>query len=135
MRNVRYYVVKAHRGREQQRARNYELLIEYLRSHPCVDRGETDIRVLQFDHLDPSQKTGNVSYYVLRGGTWLRALREIEKCVVRCGNCHRRKTILELRARRGHGGSIQEERGSWRGIVCEIIHPRAVSSVDRAPSF
>jgi hypothetical protein len=110
--NIRYYVEKGHRGRLLQRRRNYERLIAYLRSHPCIDCGESDIRVLQFDHLDPREKVAEVSYLVRRGGTWPRVLREIEKCAVRCGNCHRRKTRRDLLSRMDTN-DLAEERCPW----------------------
>jgi hypothetical protein len=69
-------------------------VVGYLRSHPCVDCGETDVLVLEFDHL--REKSFNVSAG-LRGGCSLEALfEEMAKCEVVCANCHRRRT-----ARRG----------------------------------
>lgn len=129
--NREYYLEKAHRGRIEQRARAIEQLIEYLRSHPCVDCGETDIRVLHFDHIDPALKTTEVSN-LIRIGTWSRALKEIEKCEVRCGNCHRRKTLREIRAR---GGGFAEPPGPWSWSARAVELVWAVSSVDRAPTF
>lgn len=65
-------------------------IVEYLRAHPCVDCGETDIVVLEFDHL--GEKVANVSTYANGGRTWERVLGEIGKCQVVCANCHRRRT-------------------------------------------
>lgn len=89
--NVQYYVDKAARSRRSISSRTYARLIEYLRVSPCVDCGERDIRVLQFDHTDPTTKEDNVSRLALNCG-WARVLKEIRKCVVRCANCHRLKT-------------------------------------------
>lgn len=65
-------------------------IIEYLRDHPCVDCGETDIVVLEFDHI--AEKLGDISTYAGGGRSWERVKAEIDKCEVRCANCHRRKT-------------------------------------------
>jgi hypothetical protein len=79
--------IRARTKRVRQQAR--EFVVDYLRSHPCVDCGEADIVVLEFDHL--RDKEANVSEYV-RMGQLSRALAEIEKCEVVCANCHRRRT-------------------------------------------
>jgi hypothetical protein len=76
------------------RAENRRRIIEYLATHPCVDCGEADIVVLEFDHL--GDKVADVSAYASGGRTWARILAEIEKCEVRCANCHRRKTRATL---------------------------------------
>jgi hypothetical protein len=72
------------------RSENRRRIIEYLATHPCVDCGETDIVVLEFDHLN--DKVADVSAYASGGRTWTRIQAEIDKCQVRCANCHRRKT-------------------------------------------
>jgi hypothetical protein len=65
------------------------LLIEYFESHSCVDCGETDPVVLEFDHLrDKSFDVGRKLIHT----TWKTILDEIAKCEVVCANCHRRRT-------------------------------------------
>lgn len=62
---------------------------EYLLVHPCVDCGEGDPVVLDFDHL--RDKTQNISTLLQRRHK--AALKsEVEKCEVVCANCHRRRT-------------------------------------------
>jgi hypothetical protein len=77
---------KAYRVHTQQR------LAAYLAEHPCVDCGETDIRCLEFDHRDPELKVAPISILLQRGRSWRAIAAEIEKCDVRCANCHRRRT-------------------------------------------
>lgn len=62
----------------------------YKSSHVCVDCGEQDAVVLEFDHL--RDKVENISTLVLKGAAWETVLSEIEKCEVVCCNCHRRRT-------------------------------------------
>lgn len=67
----------------------------YLSTHPCVRCGYSDIRALDFDHIDPSVKSRNVKN-MMNGTPSLNTLvKEIEKCQVLCANCHRIKTIDE----------------------------------------
>jgi len=74
--------------------RNHRFLYAYLRSHPCVDCGEVDPLILQFDHVTEGTKTNDVTG--LSDCCLTRILREIALCVVRCGNCHLRKTAIAL---------------------------------------
>jgi hypothetical protein len=79
---------RTRRNRNATRAENRARLDEYLRGHPCVDCGEMDIVVLEFDHL--RDKKRNVSEMLHL--SWQRISEEIAKCEVRCANDHRRKT-------------------------------------------
>ena len=81
------------KGKEHQkknREDNQRKKLEYLKTHPCVDCGTPDVRVLDFDHLADKKQT--VARMV--GGsrnTWKKIMAEITKCEVRCANCHRIK--------------------------------------------
>lgn len=72
--------------------RNNEYLLQYLLKHPCIDCGETDPIVLEFDHRD--DKSDNVANMVFRRLGIERLQREIDKCDIRCANCHRRKSHI-----------------------------------------
>ena len=74
------------------RADNRAMAIAYLRAHPCVDCGEADVVVLQFDHL--RDKRTDVATLINSGATWHLIEEEIAKCEVRCANCHRMMTAL-----------------------------------------
>lgn len=67
-----------------------QFICEYLLSHPCEICGETDIVVLEFDHLDPDIKSFDIGARAARG---LKTVsEEISKCRVLCSNCHKRHT-------------------------------------------
>ena len=75
-----------------------EYVKNYLLSHPCVDCGESDIIVLEFDHITDDKKYNIANMY--SGGHSIETVqREINKCEVRCANCHRRITHLRRNSR------------------------------------
>lgn len=63
----------------------------YRAEHPCVDCGEADPEVLDFDHVRGT-KTANIAEFTRGGYSLARLIAEVEKCEVRCANCHRRIT-------------------------------------------
>ena len=59
----------------------------------CVDCGyRGHPAALDFDHVNPATKLFNISSRYLCVA-WDRMLEEISKCVVRCANCHRIKSL------------------------------------------
>lgn len=71
-----------------------EYIWNYLTTHHCVDCGESDPLVLDFDHVR-GIKLFNVSM-ATHHGSLKKAIEEIAKCDVRCANCHRRKTARDF---------------------------------------
>lgn len=78
--------------------RNNELLVETLRRSGCIDCGERDAVVLDFDHR--SDKRGMVTKLAMGCSTETLHI-EIQKCDVRCANCHRLRTLASGRCWRG----------------------------------
>ncbi len=93
LKNREAYIAKSANEKDEYVRRNREHVREYLRTHPCVDCGETDIIVLEFDHIGGKDRP--IANMLLAGVSWERILQEIEKCQVRCGNCHKKKTARE----------------------------------------
>jgi len=76
--------------------RNRQYVWDYYKENPCVDCGEVDPIVLQFDHRDTIEKFNNVSILVAGRYSLSVIKEEIGKCDVRCGNCHLRKTSIQF---------------------------------------
>ena len=68
---------------------------EYLDSHPCVDCGESDKIVLEFDHIDRATKVNTIAN-LCKSSSLKKVMEEVAKCEVRCANCHRRKTAKQV---------------------------------------
>lgn len=90
--NPVYYKDKARRLNQEYYKRNAQIMWDYLKENPCIDCGESDPVVLEFDHK------GDKDYNVSEMHTYSvqRLKEEIIKCDVRCANCHRRKTALQF---------------------------------------
>ena len=83
--------VPAHRPIQR---RNLRYLLDHLRRAACVGCGETDIVILEFDHIGPKRGKGVVSLaFDEHSLACLQA--EIDQCEIRCTNCHRRHTIRQ----------------------------------------
>ena len=69
---------------------------DYLSTHPCVNCGESDIVVLEFNHKDATTKRNNVSMIMKTNHSLKVLIEEIEKCEVLCANCHKRATAKQF---------------------------------------
>jgi hypothetical protein len=135
-------------GLTKEYQRNYRYLraravYDYLAKHPCVDCGESDPVVLDFDHVR-GQKFMNVKRMLSGTYSLKRIFEEIEKCDVRCANCHRRATaqrggfftyvaVIDLEpAPRGRRKSPCGTRGAYqhgcRCADCRKAHRIAMSN-------
>jgi hypothetical protein len=65
----------------------------WLSTKSCVDCGESDPDVLDCDHVSGTKKYSIAK--MIGCGTWEHLQTELAKCVIRCANCHRRKTAKE----------------------------------------
>jgi hypothetical protein len=72
---------------KREEARHF--VFTYLSTHSCVDCGERDPYVLTFDHV-AGNKRMDISQMVNQGYSLEAIQGEINKCEVRCGNCHMR---------------------------------------------
>jgi hypothetical protein len=87
--NRRRYIDQAAKQRARLKLERTRYLLEYFRSHPCIDCGEDDPIVLESDHLGDKEFTIGSDFCVRN---WDSILAEIKKCEVVCANCHRKRT-------------------------------------------
>ena len=99
------------RSESVQRSRkiSHQYLFDYLSSHPCIDCGNSDVRVLDFDHV--GEKIYNIADMI--GGSLEKLIAEVKKCEIRCRNCHAIKTYERLG-------------GSWRDRLSRENAPQAL---------
>ena len=71
-------------------------IFSLLSTKKCLDCGERDPIVLDFDHIDPNIKFKSVSKMLSGHYSWHAVATEIEKCEIRCANCHRRKSYIQF---------------------------------------
>lgn len=95
-----YYKIAA--GRESNRLsgrkireRNRSIVYNYLLKNPCVC-GESDPAALDFDHDDPSIKSFGIGSPKALACSLDRLYDEMNKCTVRCANCHRKRTAKQF---------------------------------------
>jgi hypothetical protein len=72
-----------------------EYVLSYLLEHPCIDCSEYDPVCLDFDHVS-GDKVRNIADMIHAGVSLDNIKLEIEKCVVCCANCHRKKTAKDF---------------------------------------
>ena len=111
--NKAKYVAQAAAHKDELRRARTALLLEYFATHPCVDCGESDALVLEFDHL--RDKSFEIAA-ALVDRSWERILEEIAKCEVVCANCHRRRTVRRRRSIRFQLAELARDQERATGI-------------------
>ncbi len=89
--NVAHYKQKAKENNRKRHIKTMRFVYKYLQSHPCVDCGEQDPIILQFDHVR-GKKIKAVSLMIRERYSIQKIACEISKCQVRCANCHMKRT-------------------------------------------
>jgi hypothetical protein len=75
---------------------NRKKYFELLKNSCCVDCGNNNPLVLEHDHKDGVDKVKGVGELVKNGTSWKMILEEINKCEIRCANCHRIRTAKQF---------------------------------------
>lgn len=78
--------LKRRRARKQAYRIN---MLDYLKDKLCENCGNSDIRVLEFDHIDITNKSFNIARGIDYTKNWEELLLEIKKCRILCANCHK----------------------------------------------
>ena len=74
---------------------NRKKILTILSSKECIDCGEKDHILLDFDHVK-GVKRASIASMLSEGRSWNVIEKELLKCVVRCVRCHRIKTAKQF---------------------------------------
>lgn len=94
-------------------------MLTHLDGRSCVDCGENDPVVLEFDHRDGVEKEDAVARLIV-SCRWAEVAAEIAKCDVRCANCHRRRTAAQFgwaRLTLQRAASAEAQEGSDKSLA------------------
>lgn len=76
---------------------------EYLLHNFCVDCGENNPILLQYDHKNPELKNFSISTGIKEGRSLQEIIEEIKLCDVRCVRCHTLRTSEQFNWHRWYG--------------------------------
>ena len=93
--NKARHIANVTKRRRQVETEIIDSMIAYLREHPCVDCGEDNPVVLEFDHVK-GHKRNSICNMIRAGCSWEHIYEEMQKCEVRCCKCHRIKTAKQF---------------------------------------
>lgn len=81
---------------KERMVRNQQFVWDYLKEKHCVNCGEKDPIVLQFDHINEKDKFKEISTLISEKYGIETIKTEIEKCQILCANCHLKKTAEQF---------------------------------------
>ena len=94
--NRQYYLKKTRSRNKELRLEILAYLYDFLLNKKCIDCGESDMAVLEFDHTGKIKKSAAVSSMIRIRLPLEKIKEEVAKCEIRCANCHRRKTARDF---------------------------------------
>jgi hypothetical protein len=98
--NKQRIIAEVYKNSGKYRQRNKDYITNLLSKSCCVDCGNTNLIVLEFDHL--KDKKYGIAYLISRGASLGKLQKEIDKCDIVCANCHRIRTDTRARTYRFH---------------------------------
>jgi hypothetical protein len=99
-------------------------VLEHLTGHPCLDCGEANPVVLEFDHV--SEKAASISALVADAAPLASLEVEIARCEVVCANCHRRRTARRAGWRRADSVDGPTRPAEDQRVARNIAHVHAI---------
>ena len=91
---INFETSKKKSSKRSQDRRNW--IIEIKQQLKCVKCGENHISCLDFHHIDPIKKEFEIAKAINQLSIEKnKILKEIEKCIVLCSNCHKKFHYLE----------------------------------------
>jgi len=88
------YIAAAVVSNRKRREKLRRIKWEYLKGRSCIDCGEKDPVVLDFDHRE--NKIESISRLISQFASIEKIKEEMDKCDIRCANCHRRRTAKQF---------------------------------------
>lgn len=89
--NKKKIISRSSARNKRQKKKNKEFVHRVKRRFSCVDCGESNPIVLEFDHVR-GEKRKNIADMVVNYYSIKTIKNEMRKCDIRCANCHRIKT-------------------------------------------
>ena len=93
-------VKRINKNRRKRALKHFKRILNRYFVKGCCKCGNTDVRVLEFDHIKgkkaKTRRTEGVMKLVRDGYAWKKIQKEINKCEVLCRNCHKIRTYKQF---------------------------------------